>query len=139
MATTKIIFTYTEYADVDEIQILRSTILKNEKAFEDALNLDPPGTGYDYLSVNSANELSAGTYQVQDTEAVEGQQYWYCVAAKGPGSNGGFRVGTGSSPSTTDVTTETTLGSTSVASVVGGSGQSRGISSGGGGDTGGGD
>ena len=136
MATVTIYFNYSVYSDVAEVTILRSTTLRNEKSFEDALNGN--AGDYEVIVSNAASNMTAGTYSVPDSTAIDNQQYWYCVATKGSGSDGGYRVGTGSSPSTTDVTTDTTLGATSVASVLAGSGSSSGTVDTGGGGTGGG-
>jgi len=134
MATVTIYFNYVGFPDVNEVYIARSTTLKNEYDWEIALN-GSSSSSYDIISVSAASSLQTGTYMVQDTNTTDNQQYWYCCATSGLGASAGYRVGTGATPSTTNVTTSTTLGSSSVASVIAGSGTSSGTLTGGGGGT----
>lgn len=105
--SVKINWTFTNYNDVGSVVICRSKVLNNEKDFEDALNGIANVANYPtILTTIGTSNLTSGTLQsYTDTQALDySTTYYYCVAAKGTGSNGVYKVGTGADASTAIVT-----------------------------------
>lgn len=113
--SVKINWNYSDYSDVESVVICRSKDLNNEKAFEDSLN-GLGGAQPTVLSTISASSLTAGAQSYSDIIALDpSTTYYYCVAAKGPGSNGLYKVGPSTSEASTTVVTNLGDGTSSVA------------------------
>lgn len=122
--SVKINWNYSDYSDVESVVICRSKDLNNEKAFEDSLN-GLGGAQPTVLSTISASSLTAGAQSYSDIVALDpSTTYYYCVAAKGPGSNGLYKVGPSTSEASTTVVTNLGDGTSSVAAFTTGDGTS---------------
>lgn len=125
--SVKINWTFTNYSDVGSVVICRSKVLNNEKNFEDALNGIANVANYPtILTTIDTSGLTSGTLQsYTDIQALDySTTYYYCVAAKGTGSNGVYKVGTGANASTVIVTHSGDNNSSVAAFTTGSSGSS---------------
>lgn len=99
----KLNWTFTNYSDVGSVVICRSKVLNNEKDFEDSLNGIANVANYPTIltTINTSGLTSGALQSYTDNQALDyNTTYFYCVAAKGTGSNGVFKVGVGADAST---------------------------------------
>lgn len=110
---------FTNYSDVDSVILCRSEVLNSEKAFEDSLNGITQGNFPDIVGSMSTSGLTEGVQSFTDSATLSpSTSYYYCVAAKGLGSDGLFKVGSTSSDASTTQVTNSGDGNSSVAVVT---------------------
>lgn len=119
----KINWNFNNYSDVESVVICRSNILDNEKAFEDALNGESLANAPTIINSISASSLTPGSQSYTDIVTLDpNTTYYYCVAAKGTGSNGLYKVGPTTADASTTAITNSGNGNSSVARFVTGAG-----------------
>lgn len=115
--SVKINWLYTSHSDVSSVVICRSTVLDNEKAFEDALNGIANLANYPtILQTIQKNSLSGNSQSYVDTQPLEyNTTYYYCIAVLGTGSNAQYKVGPTEAGASSTVITNSGDGNSSVA------------------------
>lgn len=116
--SVKINWEYSDYSDVESVVICRSKVHNNEKAFEDSLNgLSGLNTQPTILTTINTSSLTGGPQSYTDILTLDpSTTYYYCVAAKGTGSNGLYKVGPSETEASNTPVTNSGDGNSSVAS-----------------------
>lgn len=119
MPSVTVGWSYTQYNDVDRVLLCRSTTLNSESTFEFNLN-SGIDSSFDVIHDEPASNYTGGTdYTFVDDTAVNGETYYYCIAVKGPGASGLYKVGSTAADASTElVTSSTPLGVSSVAVIT---------------------
>lgn len=112
-------WSFTNYSDVESVLICRSEVLDNEKAFEDSLNGITQTSSPDILGSLITSDLTEGLQSFTDSETLAASTtYYYCVAAKGTGSGGLYKVGPTAADASSSPVTSSADGSSSVSTVT---------------------
>ena len=112
-------WSFTNYSDVESVLICRSEVLDSEKAFEDSLNGITQTSFPDIVGSLITSDLTEGLQSFTDSSTLTpSTTYYYCVAAKGLGSDALFKVGPTSADASSAPVTGSADGSSSVAVVT---------------------
>ena len=112
-------WSFTNYSDVESVLICRSEVLNSEKAFEDSLNGITQTNFPDIVGLLITSDLTDGLQSFTDSSPLTpSTTYYYCVAAKGLGSDGLFKVGPTSADASSAQVTGSADGSSSVSVVT---------------------
>lgn len=112
-------WSFTNYSDVESVLICRSEVLDSEKAFEDSLNGITQTSFPDIIGSAITSDLTEGLQSFTDSSPLTpSTTYYYCVAAKGLGSDGLFKVGPTSADASSSPVTGSADGSSSVSVVT---------------------
>jgi len=112
-------WSFTNYSDVESVLICRSEVLNSEKAFEDSLNGITQTSFPDIVGSLITSDLTEGLQSFTDSSTLTpSTTYYYCVAAKGLGSDGLFKVGPTSADASSAQVTGSADGSSSVSVVT---------------------
>lgn len=110
---------FTNYSDVESVLICRSEVLNSEKTFEDSLNGITQTSFPDIVGSLITSDLTEGLQSFTDSSNLTpSTTYYYCVAAKGLGSDALFKVGPTSADASSAPVTGSADGSSSVAVVT---------------------
>jgi len=112
-------WSFTNYSDVEAVLMCRSEVLNSEKAFEDSLNGITQTSFPDIIGSAITSDLTEGLQSFTDLSPLTpSTTYYYCVAAKGLGSDGLFKVGPTSADASSAQVTGSADGGSSVSVVT---------------------
>ena len=112
-------WSFTNYSDVEAVLMCRSEVLNSEKAFEDSLNGITQTSFPDIIGSAITSDLTEGLQSFTDLSPLTpSTTYYYCVAAKGLGSDGLFKVGPTSADASSSPVTGSADGGSSVSVVT---------------------